>query len=86
MQSVTKRTRLVKSRSKHMKGSKERLFIRTQTQNLQLFGVIPLSSYKTTLKRLKTMNNEMRSEITYLFGLSYVVFLQCCSVRSRVKV
>ena len=28
-------------RSKHMKGSKERLFIMTQTQNLHIFGVIP---------------------------------------------
>ena len=25
-----------------MKGSKERLFIMTQTRNLQIFGVIPL--------------------------------------------
>ena len=29
------------SRTKHMKGSKERLFIRTQTHNLQIFGVTP---------------------------------------------
>ena len=28
-------------RSKHVKGSKERLFIRTQTHDLQIFGVIP---------------------------------------------
>ena len=28
--------------SEHIKGSKERLFIRTQTYNLQIFGVIPL--------------------------------------------
>ena len=40
--------------SKHIKGSKERLFIRTQTHNLQIFGIIPLSSYKTTL--LKQLN------------------------------
>ena len=29
-------------RSKHVKGSKERLFIKTQTHSLQIFGVIPL--------------------------------------------
>ena len=28
--------------SEHIKGSRERLFIRTQTHNLQIFGVIPL--------------------------------------------
>ena len=37
-----------------------------------------MSSYKTksqtTVKRSKTIKNEMRSEITYLFWLSYVVF------------
>ena len=30
-----------KKRSKHIKGSKEPLFIRTQTHNLQISGVIP---------------------------------------------
>ena len=29
------------SKRKHIKGSKECLFIRTQTHNLQIFGVIP---------------------------------------------
>ena len=28
-------------RSKHIKLSKERLFLKTQTHNLQIFGVIP---------------------------------------------
>ena len=28
-------------RSKHIKGSKERLFIITQSHSLQIFGVIP---------------------------------------------
>ena len=28
-------------RPKHIKGSKERLFIMTQTHNMQIFGVIP---------------------------------------------
>ena len=59
------------TRSKHIKDSKERLFIRTQTHNLQIFGVIPFvklqNNTKTTVKRLKTMKFEMRSEITYLF-------------------
>ena len=39
------------NRTKHIKGSKGRLFIRTQTRSLQILGVIPLSSYKTTLKQ-----------------------------------
>ena len=30
-----------------------------------------------TAKQLKTMKNEMRSEITYLFGLSYGFSVQC---------
>ena len=29
------------SRSKHIEGSKERLFIRTQARNLNILGVIP---------------------------------------------
>ena len=29
------------NRSKHIKGSKERLFIMTQTHSQQIFGVIP---------------------------------------------
>ena len=33
------------------KGSKERLFIMTRTHNMQIFGEIPLSSHKTTLKQ-----------------------------------
>ena len=35
---LTDRTKFV---SKHMKGSKERSFIVTQTHSLQIFGVIP---------------------------------------------
>ena len=39
--------------SKLMKGSKERLFIRTQTHSLQIFGVIPFVKLqkKHTLKQ-----------------------------------
>ena len=34
-------TEYIKLRPKHIKGSKERLFIMTQTHNMQIFGVIP---------------------------------------------
>ena len=39
-------------RSKHIKDSKERLFIITQTHSLQSFVVTPSSSYKTIPKQL----------------------------------
>ena len=42
------RTRL-RSRSKHIKDSKERLFIMTQTHNLQIFGVIPFDELQNDI-------------------------------------
>ena len=67
------------TKPKHMKGSKERLFIRTQTPNMQIFGKIPFAKLqndtKATVKRIKTRTNQMGSEITYLVWLSCVVFL-----------
>ena len=61
------------SSAKHMKDSKEHLFIRTQTHSLQIFRVIPFIKQQndtwTTVKWLNTVKNEMRKEITYLlFG------------------
>ena len=35
--------------SKHMKGSKERLFIMTQTYNLQIFGVISFAKVQNNI-------------------------------------
>ena len=35
------KAKAMNGRSKHIKSSKERLFIMTQTHNLQIFGVIP---------------------------------------------
>ena len=62
-----------KTRSKHMKDSKERLFIMTQTHKLQTFGVIPFIKLQndtwTTVKRLKMMKNEMRKEMTWFLDL-----------------
>ena len=52
--------------SKHRKGSKERLFIRTQTHNLPIFGVIPFvklqneTFYKTFL--FQSFDTVMTSE------------------------
>ena len=61
----------------------ERLFIRTQTHNLQIFDVIPFvrlqNDTSATVKWLKTVKNEIRREITYPFWLSYVVFLSSSS-------
>ena len=41
-------------RSKHIKGSKERLFIWTQTHTLQIFGVIPFVKLHKKEKLQKT--------------------------------
>ena len=61
---------LKSSPSLHIKGSKERLLIMTQTHALQMFVVIPFVKLQnnswTTTERLKTMKNEKRNEITYL--------------------
>ena len=47
------------TRSKHIKGSKERLFIRTQTRNLQIFGVFPLVKLQNDAKMmLQQLNDE----------------------------
>ena len=41
-----------------------------------MFRVIPFVKLQNdlTVKQLKTMKNEMRSKVTYLFWLNYVVF------------
>ena len=56
-----------------MKGSKERLFIRTKTHSLKTFGVIPFAKLQndtyTTVKQLKTIKNEMRRELSFLIEL-----------------
>ena len=62
------------------KSSKECLFSRTQTHNLQKIWVIPFGFVKLLKKHLNSEKQwkirwELRSEITYLLGLSYVVFL-----------
>jgi len=48
--------------SKNIKGLKERLFVMTQTPDLQIFGEIHFIKLQndTTLKQLKTKKNEMR--------------------------
>ena len=47
----------IRIRSKHIKGSKERLFIMTQTHSLQTFGVIPFVKLQKKKKK-----NEQRKE------------------------
>ena len=53
--------------------------IRSEIHNLLVFGVIPFvklqNDTETTVKRLKTTKNEMRSEITSRFWLSNAVFV-----------
>ena len=45
----------------------------TQTNSLHIFGLIPFvklqNDTKTTVKRFKTMKNEIRKEITFCCGM-----------------
>ena len=58
------------TRSKHIKHSKEHLFIMTQTKRCTFSGKSPSSGHKTdtstTAKQLKTTKNDMSGEVTYL--------------------
>jgi len=70
---------VLKQEPNTLKDSKERLFILTQTTRCKFSGKYSSSGHKTTLKhqlkRLKTMKNDMRGEVAYLFAV--VVFGAC---------
>ena len=75
---------LAKSAKTHFSDERNKIqthkrFKRTQTHNLHIFGVIPAvrlhNDTYTTVKRLKTMKNDMKSEITCLF-LFVIPFFQ----------
>ena len=82
--------------SYHIKGSKERLFIRTQTDSLQIFGVLSFVKLRnntyTTVKRLKfpagqennssTKKREIISLLITFFNCNYVhvVVMTCTTI------
>ena len=57
-----------RTRSKHIEGSKE-CYLLGQRHNLHIFMVIPFVKLQndTTVNSKKTIKNQMRSLITYLF-------------------
>ena len=61
-----------KNNSKHIKGSKERLFIRTQTHNPQIFGVIPFVKQtiiytfeSVSIRLVNRVTNCVKSDVHY---------------------
>ena len=60
--------------SRHIKGSKERYLL--GQSNLQIFGVTPLSSYKTILKQ--QLNGEIDDKMRWKAKLHLVLAQLCC--------
>ena len=74
-------------RAKHTKGSKELLFIMTQTHNLHIFGVVPFVKLQNNTEQLNDEKGDEKGNNLSFFGCCCVVhclenpfFADCVSV------